>query len=200
MSSALLVIDMQNGFVHPEGSLPSLGMGMPNVESVIEENAAAIAAAREVGMPVIYTRSVFRPGMVDLPMRMEKLLPPDFVLLERGSWDADIHDSLTPEPGEAVIDKNRYDAFLNTPLEQLLRSLKVSSVLVIGTVTSICVESTVRSGYMRDFDMWVASDGVAGIPGQHESSLATMGTSFATVLPWREAIAELAPVSAASAA
>lgn len=199
MSSALLVIDMQNGFVHPDGSLPSLGMGMPDAESVIKENAAVIAAARLAGMPVIYTRSVFRPGMVDLPMRMEKLLPPNFVLLQRGSWDAEIHDALTPKDGDVVIDKNRYDAFLHTPLEQLLRSLRVSNVLVIGTVTSICVESTVRSGYMRDFDMWVASDCVAGIPGQHESSLATMGTSFATVLPWREAVVQLADTSVSAA-
>jgi len=196
MSSALLVIDMQNGFIHPEGSLPSLGMGMPNIDSVIAENAEAIAAARTAGVPVIYTRSVFRPGMVDLPMRMEGFLPPNFELLERGSWDAEIHTALTPQEGEAVIDKNRYDAFLNTPLEQLLRTLGATTVLVLGTVTSICVESTVRSGYMRDFDMYVASDGVAGAPGQHEASLDIMGAAFATVLPWREAIAAItAPVT-----
>jgi ureidoacrylate peracid hydrolase len=198
MSSALLVIDMQNGFIHPEGSLPSLGFGMPNVDSVIAENAAVIEAARAAGMPVIYTRSVFRPGMVDLPMRMEGLLPPNFELLERGSWDADIHSDLTPAEGDAVIDKNRYDAFLNTPLEQVLRTLGVSSVLVTGTVTSICVESTVRSGYMRDFDMHVASDCVAGAPGQHEASLNIMGAAFATVLPWREAIVAITSPAAES--
>ena len=201
MSSALIVIDMQNGFIHPEGSLPSLGLGMPGVEAVIAENGEAIAAARAAGIPVIYTRSVFRPGMVDLPMRMEGLLPPDFEILERGSWDADIHSDLTPHEGEAVIDKNRYDAFLNTPLEQVLRTLGATSVLVTGTVTSICVESTVRSGYMRDFDMYVASDCVLGAPGQHEASLSIMGAAFAIVLPWREAMAALpeAAVPAASA-
>ncbi|WP_165767085.1 cysteine hydrolase family protein [Plantibacter elymi (nom. nud.)] len=192
------MIDMQNGFIHPEGSLPSLGMGMPNIDSVIAENAEAIAAARTTGVPVIYTRSVFRPGMVDLPLRMEGFLPPNFEMLERGSWDAEIHTALTPQEGEAVIDKNRYDAFLNTPLEQLLRTLGATTVLVLGTVTSICVESTVRSGYMRDFDMYVASDGVAGAPGQHEASLDIMGAAFATVLPWREAIAAItAPVALA---
>ncbi|SMQ73389.1 isochorismatase family cysteine hydrolase [Agreia sp. VKM Ac-1783] len=200
MSSALVVIDMQNGFVHPDGSLPSLGMGMSNIGSVIAENAAVIRAARAAGLPVIYTRSVFRPGMVDLPMRMEGFLPPNFELLERGSWDADIHSDLTPEEGDAVIDKNRYDAFLNTPLEQVLRTLDVSSVLVTGTVTSICVESTVRSGYMRDFDMIVASDCVAGAPGQHEASLNIMGAAFATVLPWQEAISRLTDTSGAAPA
>ena len=115
MSNALIVIDMQNGFIHPDGSLPSLGMAMPGIESVVAENEAAIAAARCAGIPVIYTRSVFRPGMVDLPMRMGGFLPPEFELLERGSWDAEIHADLTPAEGEAVIDKNRYDAFLNTP-------------------------------------------------------------------------------------
>ncbi|RII94389.1 cysteine hydrolase family protein [Clavibacter californiensis] len=191
MSSALLVIDMQNGFIHPDGSLPRLGMGIPDVDSVIAANAQAIAAARAARIPVIYTRSVFRPGMVDLPMRMEGFLPPNFELLERGSWDADVHADLTPAEGEAVIDKNRYDAFLNTPLEQVLRTLGATNVLVTGTVTSICVESTVRSGYMRDFDMYVASDCVAGAPGQHEASLAIMGAAFATVLPWREAMSRI---------
>lgn len=199
MSSALLVIDMQNGFVHPEGSLPSLGMGMPGVESVIAENVKVIAAARAAGVPVIYTRSVFRPGMVDLPMRMEGLLPPNFDILERGSWDAEVHSDLTPAEGEAVIDKNRYDAFLNTPLEQVLRTLGVDKVLVTGTVTSICVESTTRSGYMRDFDMYVASDCVLGAPGQHEASLGIMGAAFATVLPWQEALAAVTGEPALSA-
>ena len=191
MTSALLIIDMQNGFVHPEGSLPGIGMGMPNIEAVLDQNAAAIAAARAAGWPVIYTRHVYRHGMLDLPPRMNVVLPPNFELLERGSWDADVHDALKPETADVVIDKNRFDAFLYTDLEVQLRALGVTTLLVTGVVTSICVESTVRSGHQRDFEMFVASDCVSAPIEQHQAALDIMGTVFATVLPWREAMAAI---------
>ena len=197
MTCALLIIDMQNGFVHPEGSLPGIGLGQPDIEAVLERNAEAIAAARAAGWPVIYTRHVYRAGMLDLPERMTTILPAGFELLERGSWDADVHDRLKPEAGDVIIDKNRFDAFLYTDLEVQLRALGVTTLLVTGVVTSVCVESTVRSGNQRDFEMFVASDCVSAPVEQHQAALDMMAAVFATVLPWREAMAVLAPAAAA---
>lgn len=198
MDTALLVIDMQNGFVHSEGSLPSVGLGLPRTPEVIAANAAAIKAARAVGMPVIFTRHVFRDGMLDLPERMRARLPVGFELLLRGSWDAEVHEDLAPVPGEVVIDKNRFDAFLYTDLEVQLRAMGVKRLLVTGVVTSVCVESTVRSGDQRDFEMYVASDCVSAPIEQHQAALDMMGSLCATVLPWADALAELmsTPVAA----
>ncbi|MCW2541978.1 MAG: hypothetical protein JWN95_3703 [Frankiales bacterium] len=188
MDSALLVIDMQNGFVHPEGSLPAIGMGMPNIDKVVAENAAVIEASRAAGVPVIYTRHVYRAGMLDLPNRMVDMLPAGFELLERGSWDADVHDDLAPVAGDVIIDKNRFDAFLYTDLEVQLRALGIKRLLVTGVVTSVCVESTVRSGHQRDFEMYVASDCVSAPVEQHQAALDVMAAIFAKVMPWRDGL------------
>ena len=189
MTTAVLVIDMQNGFVHESGSLPRNGMGLPNTTEVIAENQALLAATRALGLPVIYTRHVFRPDFVEVPARMDLLKTMTPVPLVRGSWDADVVDELAPAAGDVIIDKSRYDAFLYTDLETVLRGLGVTRLLVTGVVTSICVESTVRSGHQRDFDMLVAADCVSAAESQHGPALEVMGAVFAEVAPWRELVA-----------
>jgi ureidoacrylate peracid hydrolase len=190
-AAALLVIDMQNGFIHPDGSLPAIGQTLPRIADVIRVNAEAIRAARDRGLPVMYTRHVFREGMRDQPQRMRTLLPEGFEMLIHGTWDGQIHDDLAPVVGEAVIDKNRFDAFLYTDLEVQLQARGIRRVVVTGVLTSVCVESTVRSGEQRDFDMYVASDCVSAPDPFHESSLATMSEYCATILPFQDALAAL---------
>jgi ureidoacrylate peracid hydrolase len=195
--TALLVIDMQNGFVHPRGSLPSIGISLPNLEAVTAANADLIAAARAADVPVIYTRHVFREDLMDVPARTKRLLPGDLKLLIRGSWDADVIDELTPQAGDRIIDKNRYDAFLYTDLELVLRAMGIKRLLVTGVVTSVCVESTVRSAEMRDFDVYVASDCTSAAPDLHEGALAAMAAIFATVGTGKELFDQLVMVPAA---
>lgn len=186
MTTAVLVIDMQNGFCHPKGSVPLAGLGLPRIDEVITENAAMIAAGRSAGFPVVYTRHVFRADFLDTPERMRGVLPLDPPPLVRGSWDADVIDELTPHPADRIIDKNRYDAFLYTDLEVVLRAMGVRHLIVSGVVTSVCVESTVRSAEQRDFGVSVASDCTSAPEGAHEPALAAMAAIFATVSPWRE--------------
>ncbi|GAA3095144.1 nicotinamidase-related amidase [Kribbella aluminosa] len=61
------MIDMQNGFVHPDGSLPTQGAALPNAAHVVAANAELLAQARSLGLPIIYTRHVFRPDDVEAP-------------------------------------------------------------------------------------------------------------------------------------
>jgi ureidoacrylate peracid hydrolase len=185
-ATAVLVIDMQNGFCHPEGSLPSAGLGLPNMEKVVTANAELLAEARATGLPVIYTRHVFREDLLDVPARVRGLMPTDPKPLVRGSWDADVIDELEPAPGDRIIDKNRYDAFLYTDLEVVLRAMGIRRLLVTGVVTSVCVESTVRSAEQRDFEVFVASDCTSAQDEAHEPALAAMAAVFATVGTWRE--------------
>jgi ureidoacrylate peracid hydrolase len=188
---AVLVIDMQNGFVHSDGSLPKAGFGLPNMEAVTAANADLIAAARASGVPVVYTRHVFRDDYADMAPRAKAQLPEGLELLVRGTWDAEVVDELAPLPAEKVIDKNRYDAFLYTDLEVVLRALGVKRLLVTGVVTSVCVESTVRAAEMRDFDVYVASDCTSAQPEFHEPALAAMAAVFATVGKGKELFDEL---------
>jgi ureidoacrylate peracid hydrolase len=191
MDSAVMVIDMQNGFVHERGSLRSIGTALPGIDGVIGETQELLADARGAGLPVVYTRHQWRRGFVDAPRSVIERFPPGTKPLEEGSWDAAICDALAPEREDVIVDKNRYDAFLYTDLDLILRALGVKRLLVTGVVTSVCVESTVRSAHMRDYSVTVASDCTAAPEGFHEPSLASMALVFATVAPWREGFGEV---------
>lgn len=189
-STAVLVIDMQNGFLHPEGSLARAGMGLPNAEPVVRAAEALIASARASGVPVVYTRHVISEGGPEMSPGWREAAAPVLAVEPRmlchGSWDARVLDRLAPSAGEVVVDKDRYDAFLRTDLEATLRGLGVERLVVAGVLTNVCVESTVRSGLERRFDVAVASDATAAYEGFQEPSLVSMSALFATVAPWTE--------------
>jgi ureidoacrylate peracid hydrolase len=189
---AVLVIDMQNGFCDPAGSLPRAGLGLPGADAAIAATAALLDAAEAAQLPIVYTRHVFRPGQLDRPARLNPSFPRTQAPVLRGTWDAEIVPALTPDDGAVIVDKNRYDAFLYTDLELVLRALGVTRLVVAGVVTHACVETTVRSAVQRDFDVHVAADGTAGPEPYHSNSLAVLAASFATVGKW----SELAPFAA----
>jgi ureidoacrylate peracid hydrolase len=191
MSTALLVIDMQNGFCDAEGTMPRAGFGLPRIDEVIAETAALLGAARTAGLPVVYTRHGYRADMLDRPARLR--VPAELRPLVRGSWDTAIVDRLAPGPEDRIVDKNRYDAFLYTDLVLVLRAIGATRLLVSGVVTNACVESTVRSAEQRDFEVLVAADCTCAPEPMHEASLVSMAYAFATVGPWRRLLADLTP-------
>ncbi|MFC0112470.1 cysteine hydrolase family protein [Kibdelosporangium aridum] len=159
--SALVVVDMQNGFCHPEGSRPRAGRGLTGVAAAIANTALAVRRAREARVPVVFTRHVFRPGFADLGVLQTQHAPPGIGLLA-GTWDAEIVDGLGFREDDLVVDKVRFDAFLWTSLDPLLRGLEVTKLVVCGVSTNFCVESTVRSAVMRDYPVTVLDDCCAG--------------------------------------
>lgn len=188
--AALLVIDMQHGFLRPEGSIVRNG-GLPyEVERVVADTVDLVAAARAAALPVVYTQHVFRPDHADAPARLVRrgMLRPEGEVLAKGSWDAAVVDELKPVDGDLVVEKNRYDAFLYTDLELVLRTLGIGTLLVCGVATNVCVESTVRSAEQRDFEVLVASDCTTGPPDYHHPALAAMAYIAADVVPWRTAL------------
>ncbi|HVW40479.1 MAG TPA: isochorismatase family cysteine hydrolase [Amycolatopsis sp.] len=184
---ALIVVDMQNGFCHPAGSLPKLGMGLAGADAAVSNAAIAVAHARETGMPVIFTRHVYRPGYYDegpwLAGRSAGLASVGGLLA--GSWDGDVVDELGRTPDDLVVDKVRLDAFQWTSLDPLLRGLGVTELIACGVVTNFCVETTVRSAIMRDFEVTLLEDCCAAqTPRLHEIGIEVMrDCGFATVMP-----------------
>jgi ureidoacrylate peracid hydrolase len=192
--AALLVIDMQNGFLHPEGSVTRNDQPMFEVERVVAETVDLVAETRTAGLPVVYTQHVFRPDYFDVPPRLRSrdLFSEGDESLVKGSWDAAVADELKPLETEVVVEKNRYDAFLYTDLELVLRTLGIGRLLVCGVATNVCVESTVRSAEQRDFEVTVASDCTSGPADYHHAALASMAYIAAEVVPWRAGLFALA--------
>jgi ureidoacrylate peracid hydrolase len=174
MNRALLVVDMQNGFCHPEGSFARMDMGLEGADEAVRNAAIAVSQARRAGIPVIFTRHVYRPGRADEGRALKQNSPALAGLdgLTASSWDADVVAELDCGPNDLTVDKVRFDAFQWTSLEPLLRGLGVEEIIVCGVITNICVETTVRSAFMRDFPVVLLADCCAAKTRRlHELSL-----------------------------
>jgi ureidoacrylate peracid hydrolase len=191
-TTALLVIDMQNGFCHPDGSFATLGLDVSMCTAAIAGCAGLVEDARAAGVPVVYTRYVYRPDYRDGGVLVHDLMP-DLATarsLAAGSWDAELVDELSPREDEFVVDKNRYSAFYGTGLEPILTSLGVRRLVVCGVTTNMCVETTVRDASQRDYLTFVVSDATGELDrARHDSALATLGFGFGRVVTRAEVAA-----------
>ncbi len=179
MNRALLVVDMQNGFCHPEGSFTRIGMGLEGADAAIRNAAAAIGQARRAAIPVVFTRHLYRPGRADEGQALKQNSPALAGLhgLQGGTWDAEVVTELACGPSDLVVDKVRFDAFQWTSLEPLLRGLNINDLVVCGVVTNLCVETTIRSAFMRDFPVTLLADCCAAQTRRlHELSLEVLSS------------------------
>lgn len=166
-ATALLVIDMQRDFLLPGGFGESLGNDVALLRTVIEPLAGLIAAARAAGMPVIHTREGHLPDLSDCPpAKLRRGNPSQRIgdpgafgrILIRGEYGHDIVDELAPIEGEVVIDKPGKGAFYATELGDVLHRLAITSLLVTGVTTEVCVHTTVREANDRGYECLVVAD------------------------------------------
>ncbi len=160
-STAVVVVDMQNGFCHPDGSLYA-----PNSEAAIGPCAEAVAAAREAGAEVVFTRDVHPPEQFDGNHYYDEFDRWGEHVVE-GTWDARIVDELEPADGEHVVEKHTYDAFYRTDLEGHLDSHGVDDLLICGTLANVCVLHTAGSAGLRDYRPVLLEDAVGCIEADH---------------------------------
>jgi ureidoacrylate peracid hydrolase len=192
--AALLIVDMQNGFCHADGSVGRGGISIDHCRAVVSPAASLLATARASGVPVIFTRFVYRADYADGGILVHELRPhlKDRRALVQGEWDAEIVDELRPQPGDFVVDKNRFSAFYGTSLESILRSLDIHTLVVCGVTTNMCVESTVRDAGQRDYRVYVVRDAVGELdPERHVHALRAMAFGFAYVVERDEVEAAL---------
>ncbi len=163
-ATALLVVDMQNAYASLGGYLDLAGFDIGGAAAVVEKVALLVETARRSGVTVVFFRNGWDPDYVEaggpgspnwwksnaLKAMRER---PDLKgkLLARGTWDYALVDRLTPEPGDIVIEKPRYSAFYNTALDSVLRARGVRTLAFCGIATNVCVESTLRDGYHREY-------------------------------------------------
>lgn len=169
---ALLVIDMQNSFCHPDGIMyDALGPPLFQIDQTVKATATAVAAARAARVPVVFTRHQYQAGHADFgplfPQFCDLLRARDGLLAR--SWDVEVIDELEFSTYDLVIDKARLDAFYNTSLDTLLRSMGVARIAMAGVITNACVETTTRAAAMRDYDVTVLSDCTTSGQDEHRA-------------------------------
>ncbi|MGI8332911.1 cysteine hydrolase family protein [Actinomadura scrupuli] len=165
--TALIVIDMQRDFVEPGGFGETLGNDVAMLRKVIPPLAEVLAATRSAGMTVIHTREGHLPDLSDCPpAKLNRGSPslrigdpgPKGRILIRGEYGHDICDELAPAPGELVVDKPGKGSFYATGLHELLRDQGITSLVVTGVTTEVCVHTTVREANDRGYECLVLSD------------------------------------------
>jgi ureidoacrylate peracid hydrolase len=199
--TAVLVIDMQNAFCHPEGTLGISGVDVEPARAIIKPVAELIERAHEAGIPVVWT---VQEHFERDESRAKKRLASHTSKRARvsalaGTWDADIVDELKPLSTDPslVITKHRFGAFHQTGLELVLRMLGVDALLVAGATTNACVETSIREAYLRDYDVVAVTDCIAGVrPEWTPTAHAVWGQYFGELATLNEVIEWLAGTSA----
>ena len=192
-STALLIVDMQNDTVHPDGAFAETGAAAHAAsQNVIGHARSVLDAARTAGAPVFHTRIVVHPnpalGGANAPI-FRMLGPESFKL---GTWGAAIVDELTPTEGEVVLDRIRMNAFGGTSLDIMLRNLGVTHVLVTGAWTNMAVEHTVREAADHGYEVTVVSDATSSLSDEWQHAAINYAlTNIATITDTRDATATL---------
>jgi ureidoacrylate peracid hydrolase len=201
--TAVLVIDMQNDFGSPGGMFDRAGIDLSVIQQAIPPSQRVVAAARRVGVPIIYLKMAHRPDLSDTGgpgsphwfhhqhMAVgQQVTAPDGqssrILIE-GTWNTEILPELAPHPGDIVVSKHRYSGFFETDLDAQLRTLGTRNLIVTGCTTSVCVESTIRDAMFRDYICLLLEDctGQPTFPNSsfrmHEASLLIIQSMFGWV-------------------
>lgn len=171
---ALLVIDVQNGFMSKGGSYDLLGMKISNYQNIIPKLKELISICRTYDVPIFYTQAVRESSGIDLLTKTHRILPKSREerikkrpICVRGTWDAKIIDAIKPTNKDHVVIKRRDSAFQDTETEVWLNSLKVNTLIFCGIDTSICVESSLRDGFNKGYDVILVSDATASANIRH---------------------------------
>ncbi len=183
--TALLVVDMQNGFCDSDGSMAKLGFDVDRLKEAIPGCERLVAAARDAGVPVFFTQYVYQADFADAGFVVNEIFPAikDVDMCVDGTWDAEILDSLKPREKDIIIKKNRPSAFYSTMLDSKLRSMKIDNLVICGVTTNICVETTARDASQRDYRTFVVSDATAEVEqDRYEVALKSLGYLFARVM------------------
>src|SRR6516164_5546594 len=191
--SALIIINMHNDLLFRVGRLgqisrqhPVFNIDMPFLAGTIPNVRRLADAFRAAGRPVVYLAHVLKPDYSDaaFPYWRVGIEPAsgNRTHCVEGTWGAQIIDDLKPQEGEHLVVKKGFGGFSNTPLDTVLRNLGVTTCVVSGVTTCICVSTTVRGGVEYNYRMILVSDAVADVDRiTHEAELQTMARVFADV-------------------
>jgi ureidoacrylate peracid hydrolase len=194
INPALVVIDVQNGFVSKGGSYDQLGMDVSRYQHVIPQILELIRLCRSVNIPIFYTQAVREKSGIDLLTNTHRILPksreerirkkPICVI---GTWDADIVDEIKPSSMDHIVIKRRDSAFQDTEIGVWLKSIRIDTLMFCGIDTSICVEASLRDAFNNGYDVILISDATASGNIKHfESTLEVVRDYYGVVMDVKE--------------
>jgi len=196
--TALVVVDMQRGFLDPGEA-----MEVPPAREIVPVIQSLLGLFRAKRLPIVFTEFVYGESV---PVLIGSLHPehrpappgaprgfglPASSCLE-GTASAETVSDLAPRPGEIVVRKRGYDAFSGTLLDTALRARNVTSLVVTGTMTDICVLATVTAALHRQYRVTLVEDGVATLwPEIQRAALDIIGRAYGRVVTAKEVVDQI---------
>jgi ureidoacrylate peracid hydrolase len=193
-ATALIVVDLQNAFM-----LPGMPGEIPFAREIVPNVNALAAAVRQHGGRVVWVQMTMDDGPERWSVYLDHVSGTDFraaemAALARGSHGYALYGDLDVQPADLVIEKNRFSAFIqgSSSLDEQLRAAGIDTVIITGTVTNTCCESTARDAMMLNYKTVFVSDANAcRTDEEHNASLGNIMRIFGDVATTDEVIGRL---------
>ena len=173
--TAVVLIEFQNDFTSEGGALHEAVSGVMEQTGMLENTRGLVEAARAAGATIVHAPITFTAGYGELSESPYGILKGvvDSTAFVKGEWGAEIVDSLAPQEGDLVVEGKRgLDTFATTNLDFILRARGITTIALGGFLTNCCVESTMRTGYEKGYEVITLSDCVAATsPDEHENAI-----------------------------
>lgn len=196
--TALLLIDIQNDFGHPDGVLGRVGVDRSRVDGAVTNAQALHEAAHARGLTVVHVTLQTTRELDSRPasLRRERQGLPNGEaqrVCRKGTWGAELY-RIEPSPSDLHFEKARYSSFQDTALELQLRARGIDTLVIGGLTTECCVEQAVRDAFHRDYHVFLAEDASASFDAaQHDVCVGVMAAYCALIVRTADVVAAWTP-------
>src|SRR5499433_3776391 len=202
--TAILLVDVQNDFCAEGGAMHREGRDLSLVQAMVPRLSNFIDAARAAGVKCVWIRNVYNTGpnwylsevWLEHAQRRRQGAYISIPVCEPDAWNSDFYE-IKPLPEEPIVTKHRYGAFESSDLDLVLRSQGIRTVIMTGVATNVCVETTARQAFLRDYYVVFTSDCTATYSqAQHDATLFNIDQFFGQVASAEEIMACWQPAAA----
>lgn len=202
--TALLVVDMQNGFVDPD-----ISVSVPGAHEIVPNINRIAQGLRDAGGLVVWIQMVMGAAEEESwgnwfdGFAQPELRKALIDALTEGSHGFDLWPECDPQDGDAWMVKNRFSAFIqgSSDIDALMKSHDLDTLLITGTVTNVCCESTARDAAMLNYKVIMVSDGnAARTDDEHNATLNNLFNIFTDVQSTDEIVTRMEETSSATPA
>jgi ureidoacrylate peracid hydrolase len=162
--TAVIVVDMQNAFLSPGGMFDEAGYDIAGAAACLAANARLLPALRAAGVTIVYLKMSYNADYSDsggpdspnyqkeLGLALMRARPERWgAYVTDGTWDEEVVEAIEPQPGDVVVRKQRYSGFAGTNLDMILKTRGIRYCFYTGVATNVCVETTLRDGFLLDY-------------------------------------------------
>lgn len=193
---AVLIVDLQNDFCADGGAMQREGRDVSLVQAMVPKLERFIALARSAKVKCVWIKNVYNTPAnwylsqvwLEQARRRRNGAYVQYPVCEPREWNGEFY-RIRPLEDEPVVIKHRYGAFEGTDLDLVLRSQGVRTVIMTGVATNVCVETTARQAFLRDYYVVFTRDGTATFTrAEHEAALHNIDQFFGQVVDMEEIV------------